>query len=360
MRLFRLIALIAILAIIAYFLIGFIFTAIAYYLAFKRAEKTDESKNETNKNYRNRIKEVPYERTSFKSGKNTLQAYIFGSSNDRGLLVFAHGLWSSHKDYINQIIYLVEEGWQVFTYDATGCGESEGSSSLGLVQSALDLNKALNYIELQDDFKDKDIYLFGHSWGGYAVTAVQNFNHDIKATVSVSGYAYPVDMLMEVLRKLLKDVAGLLYPFAWIINLLRFGRWHRLNGIKTLKKIKNPMLVVHGQDDALISSDGASLFSYRHKVENSNVTFIRWTIEGFTGHDVLGNFNCEIDVEKIVDDIADDLDKYILENKLVDKEKLIEDINIAIEEQNADTDYRLNIRLMRVVNYFFMRELRED
>ena len=42
---------------------------------------------------------------------------------------------------------MVDHGWRVLAYDATGSCESEGEGTVGLVQSALDLDAALTYVE---------------------------------------------------------------------------------------------------------------------------------------------------------------------------------------------------------------------
>lgn len=45
----------------------------------------------------------------------------------------------------------------------------------------------LLHVERSDDFNGLPIMPVGHSWGGYAVSAVLNYDHNINAVVSFSG-----------------------------------------------------------------------------------------------------------------------------------------------------------------------------
>ncbi|MBP0975900.1 MAG: alpha/beta hydrolase, partial [Oscillospiraceae bacterium] len=94
--------------------------------------------------------DYPREEVEFQSGRLMLKGWIYGAEHTDRLLVFAHGIGSGHEAYVNQLCWFVDQGWCVFAYDAAGSGDSPGDSTVGLVQSALDLNSALNYIE-QDE-----------------------------------------------------------------------------------------------------------------------------------------------------------------------------------------------------------------
>ena len=106
----------------------------------------------------------------FESGDNRLTGYVYGQENNRGLVVFAHGIGSWHQDYMMQLMWLVDHGWRVFAYDATGCGESEGATQVSLSQSLDDLDAALAYT-FSHLAHGLPVLVAGHSWGGYAAAA---------------------------------------------------------------------------------------------------------------------------------------------------------------------------------------------
>jgi len=83
--------------------------------------------------------------------------------------------------------FFVNHGYRVLGYNCTGSYESEGKSTIGFSQAVLDLDAALNYVEQEDSLNTLDVLLFGHSWGGFAVTNILNYDHDITEVVSVAG-----------------------------------------------------------------------------------------------------------------------------------------------------------------------------
>ncbi len=226
-----------------------------------------------------------YSRTniSFKSGDNTLQGYIYGEDNDKGLVVLAHGIGGGHEGYINEIVWFVDHGWRVFAYDATGSCTSEGDGTIGLPQSALDLDSALTYIEQDEELSALSKCLYGHSWGGYAVTAVLNFDHDVKASASIAGYAYPMDMIMEFADGMMGGASKALYPFIWLDCWSYFGENTNLSAVDGINKSGIPVLIIHGEDDQMIGYDRSSIISKKNEITNPNVEY--YTISGkYSGH----------------------------------------------------------------------------
>ncbi len=226
--------------------------------------------------------EADYPRTevSFKSGDNTLRGFIYGEENDKALLVFAHGIGNVHEGYIKEILWFVDKGWRVFAYDATGSGCSEGDGTRGLPQSALDLNEALNFVENDERLSGLPVYLMGHSWGGYAVTAVLNFDHDIKGVASVAGYAEPVQMIYEFASGVVGDFRVLLYPSICLYNKLRFGKYAELSAVDGINKSDVPVLIFHGTADGMIGYNESAIMNHRDEITNPNAEYV--TLEGVT------------------------------------------------------------------------------
>lgn len=225
-------------------------------------------------------KDYPRKSLTFTSGENTLQGFIYGAENSKGLLVFAHGIGSGHEHYLKNIIWFVDQGWKVFSYDATGSGVSGGESTKGLPQSALDLDAALNYIENDPELSAMPRFLMGHSWGGYAVTAVLNFGHKVDGVASVSGYAEPVGMVYEFASKVLGDAKPLIYPSICLYSEIVFGKYANLSAIDGINKTDVPVLIIHGTEDSTIKYDNSAIIHKRDKITNPNAEFI--TLEGCT------------------------------------------------------------------------------
>ena len=221
------------------------------------------------------------ENVQFQSGKNTLQGYIYGLENledgaepPNGLIVFAHGIGAGHESYINTLIWFADRGWVVFAYDATGSCTSEGDGTVGLVQSALDLDAALTFAEQDERFRELPVCILGHSWGGFAVGGVQNFDHDLTAACTISGYAYPLEMLQEGAKNAVGNpLSAVFRPFAWGYNKAMFGRYADLNAVDGINHSGIPVLVLHGDQDDTVPYDRISILSKQEQITNPNVRY---------------------------------------------------------------------------------------
>lgn len=255
-------------------------TIVVTVLMNKKFGRADYLPQQVSMNYLYEHYENDYPRVnvSFTSGENTLQGYIYGADNDKGLLVFAHGIGSGHENYMKSLMWFVDNGWRVFAYDAAGSGHSVGAGTKGLPQSALDLNAALNYIEADAELSALPRFLMGHSWGGYAVTAVLNFGHKVDGVASVSGYAVPVEMIYEYAKNYVGDARFLIYPSICLYNGVLFGEYAGLSAVDGINSTDTPVLIIHGTDDKTIDYNGASIMRKRDLITNPNAEYI--TLEG--------------------------------------------------------------------------------
>jgi len=227
---------------------------------------------------------IAYEhrQTSFYSGQNRLTAYIFGEDNDQGVIVISHGLGGGGLSYLREIMYFVDNGWRVFTFDKTGSHSSEGRGTRGLPQSAIDLDAALSYMTRQG--WDIPIMLFGHSWGGFAVTAVLNFDHDINAVVSIAGFAEPLMMLQEGARLMIGPAGVLATPILWAYQRTLFGNYADISAIDGINSAGIPVKIIHGRSDYVVSYDGAGIIAHRERIINPHVLFVSRYYPNRSGH----------------------------------------------------------------------------
>lgn len=224
--------------------------------------------------------DYPRVNVSFTSCENMLQGYIYGAENDKALLVFAHGIGSGHESYMKSLLWFVDNGWRVFAYDATGSGSSGGAGTKGLQQSALDLDAALDYIEADPELSALPRFLMGHSWGGYAVTAVLNFGHEVDGVASVSGYAEPVEMIYEFASGVVGDFRPLIYPSICLYNKLLFGEYAGLSAVDGINSTDAPVLVIHGTEDETIGYEESAIMHKRELITDPNAEFLS-QIESF-------------------------------------------------------------------------------
>lgn len=252
---------------------------------FKRVERPNYSSLVQFKDVK---REHPAELVKFKSGENMLQGYLMGQENTKGLVVVVHGLGGGAEGYLNEMLYFVRHGYQVFAYDNTGYHLSEGKNSVGLPQAVEDLDAALSYIESEKRFAGLPVFLFGHSWGGYSVCAILNYKHRINAVVSVSGFSNPNKMIREWARRKVGKLSCILNPFLVLHQRLSFGKKLDITAVDGINKADIPVLLVHGSKDPTVRIDGSAIISCKEEITNPKVQYILWEKENQNGHlDVL-------------------------------------------------------------------------
>ncbi|MCR4587151.1 MAG: lysophospholipase [Lachnospiraceae bacterium] len=280
------ILLIAVLVVVVLCLIA---SEVMYHMTFKRYNGTPYT---TVKLYNDYKENYPRELITFPSGKYNLQGYIYGAGNTRGLVVFTHGIFSFHEEYLSIMLHMVDEGFQVFAFDIKGCGRSEGKNCRSMTQSVMDLHAALTFIESQERFRGLKVITMGHSWGGFASAAVLNFSHKIAATVALSGYNESYNVMKETMLRMNKAV-GILLPVAKYELELRYGRKQAhltaVNGINKAAEQGTAVLITHGDHDEMIAYDGASIISHKNEITNPKVTYYTFTKQGLNMHNSFFN-----------------------------------------------------------------------
>lgn len=261
----------------------FMFTAVKTIIdgIFARCERPEYS---AKLQFKDVAKEYPQELIKFPSGKNMLQGYLLGKENSKGLVVVVHGLGGGAEGYLSQILFFVQQGYQVFAYDNTGYHLSEGKNSVGLPQAVEDLESALAFIESEKRFAGFPVYLFGHSWGGYSVTAVLNKPHNVAAVAGASGFSNPNKMIREWSRRMVGKWSVAVNPFMILHQRVSFGKKLDIMAVDGINKAGIPVLLIHGSEDKTVRLDGAALFSCKKDIKNPKVEYLLWEKEGNNGH----------------------------------------------------------------------------
>ncbi len=219
------------------------------------------------------------------SGATHLTGYLYGEEMTKGLVVVCHGIGSGGEDNLSMVKYMLDDGYQVFTFDYTGVYESEGASSVGFYQAVKDLNAVMDYIEATPSLKNLPVFLYGHSWGGYTAAAELNFRHNIAGVVSISGFSSPMAVAKEVSKRTMPFLlAEFLLPFAALYQRVIFGKNYNLSAVDGINSCDVPVLVMHGKDDEVIGYEGSSIIAQRSHITNSNVEYYTESRPGKSSH----------------------------------------------------------------------------
>ena len=256
-----------------------------YTQAFGRIEELPDDFFQTNFTWKEIDQSAyPREELRFNSGRNRLQAFVYGKSNDRGLVIISHGLGNTADSYLPMIMYFVDKGWRVLAYNNTGVGGSEGKGIRGLSQSLVDLDAALTYVENSGEFNGLPVMLAGHSWGGFAVCAVLNYNHDVRAAVSFAGFNSCDEAISEVGVSWAGRSFYIISPQLWAIKKVLFGRAATLTAVGGINKAGIPVMIVQSSNDRVVPANTTSIYAHRNKITNPNVEIVYLDGENATGH----------------------------------------------------------------------------
>ncbi len=208
------------------------------------------------------------EAISFKSGKNILHGYVYKNKNineAKGLILMVHGIGFGHSYLYPLINYFCENGYLVLCYDQSASGISEGKRIKCMTSAIKDIENALKFVSNNQKLQGYPLYLFGHSWGGYAVLNALNFtDFDIKKVISVSGFNSEIDFILSFAKKL-----KLLKPILYLDSYLHNGKYTKLTALKGLEKTESKVLFLQGEDDVTVSLNiSGHLFK---KIQNPNV-----------------------------------------------------------------------------------------
>lgn len=138
----------------------------------------------------------------FYSGKNKLTGYFYGINQNKvnnKVVLVVNGYGVTYNAYMPEICELINCGYLVFSYDMTGCGESEGENIKGFAQFIIDAQNAVLYLKKQG--LDK-IIAFGHSTGAYAVAALLNIQKEnLNKAIIISAFDVPNKFVRMCMQK---------------------------------------------------------------------------------------------------------------------------------------------------------------
>ncbi len=222
------------------------------------------------KNYEAEELGLKFTEIEFKSQNDTIRGYIYYSDikHDDSIVVFCHGMWSTHKSYLQDIGYIANNGYMVMSFDYNGTNISDGKSLKGLSQSLACLDNAIKFIKENPLYKNKKIYVVGHSWGGFAAINSPQYHNDISGVVAIS----PFISISGVLKGMTKKPLWIAIPLFILIDRIRVGKYAYKNAIKTLKKYDGKALVIHSKNDYMVSYKYNTNILQR-KINKDNVKF---------------------------------------------------------------------------------------
>lgn len=245
---------------------------------------------------------LKYDKYEFKSDENTLRGcfYYYENYNKDNLVIFCHGIGGGYLSYMVEIEKLCKNGYRVFAYDNTGCFCSEGQSIKCLSQSLKDLDNAIKSLKKDNIFQCfKNVFIIGHSCGGYAAGNILNYHNDISKVVVISGFITVKHFLECNIKGFAKIGLRTILNFEKKTNPDYFFS----SSIDAFNKTSAKVLIVHSEDDPMVDYAN-SIDVLKEKVDNPKVEFLiyknkkhnpNYSLDAVNYmNEVLGSYNTKI------------------------------------------------------------------
>lgn len=200
-----------------------------------------------------------------------LQGYFYSYENPikNRIVIFEHGMGGGHRSYFREIEMLAKHGYLVFSYDHTGCMESEGENTRGFSQSLNDLNCCISALKNEEKLKGYDISVMGHSWGAFASMNIPCLHPEISHIVAMSGFVCVFEMIKQIFFGIKS-----FYSYFYAIEEKNNPVFSKTNSIESLKNTNTKALIIHSADDKTVQCKKHFDVIRKGVSDNKNINFL--------------------------------------------------------------------------------------
>jgi pimeloyl-ACP methyl ester carboxylesterase len=242
--------------------------------------------------------DLAYEDVSFPSAADdlTLRGWFLPVEDSDRVIVMVHGAGANRADASNGMLDiaagLVQNGFNVLTFDLRGCGESEGDMVSGGYFEKRDLEGAVAY--LKERGFDR-IGVLGFSLGAVTSLLAAPEDPDIDAIVSDSSFADLNDIMKPEFHARTKAPGFFLTPILLLIKVMYGVDFPAIRPIGKVADIApRPVFFIHGEADETIPVAHAQ----RLYEAADNPADELWTVPG-AGHTQAYNTGPEEYLERV-------------------------------------------------------------
>jgi dipeptidyl aminopeptidase/acylaminoacyl peptidase len=175
-----------------------------------------------------------------------------------------HG-WGGNAEHMlpfAQLLYAA--GYAVLLLDARNHGRSDPDDFSSLPRFAEDLGHGLDWLARQPGVDARQLFLLGHSVGAGAALLLAAQRREPAAMVSLAAFAHPADLM----RRHLRAHHIPFRPLGWLV--LRHiertikARFDDIAPCNTIRRVRCPVLLVHGEADTLVPpADARRIYANR-------------------------------------------------------------------------------------------------
>jgi fermentation-respiration switch protein FrsA (DUF1100 family) len=177
----------------------------------------------------------------------SLHAWFFPASGEaRGTVLVMHGNAENLSTHVNTVLWLVQEGFNLFIFDYRGFGRSGGTPSLPGVH--LDAAAALEQVLTMPEASGKGVVVLGQSIGGAIAVHTLATSPHRREVALLALDSTPAGYRLIAREKLSGFFLTwpLQYPLSWLFD----DDYSPIRSIGSLAPL--PLVVIHGEEDKVI------------------------------------------------------------------------------------------------------------
>ncbi len=173
------------------------------------------------------------------------------------VLVLVHGWSRNAARMLPYIEAFHPAGFNLLAFDARNHGASDADSYASVVKFAEDILSVLKYLENERSISPSRVGLVGLSIGGSASLLAASWEPRVGAVVTVGAFAHPAEIINRDLKQRGKLLGMLVKPILKLVE-MRIGLdMDTIAPENVAKRIKNPVLCIHGTADETVPVDHA-------------------------------------------------------------------------------------------------------
>ncbi len=201
------------------------------------------------------LQKFPHTNINFMSSDGVkLHGWFFKTQKKSlGTILFMHGNAENISTHVNGVLWLVNEGYDLFAFDYRGYGRSQGKTTIDGVH--LDSMAALELLLSLPDANKNRVFIFGQSIGGaIAVYTMADFPHKDR----IKGLI--IDSAFSDYRRIAREKLGqfiVTWPFQYPLSFLYNNRYSPEKQIKNISPV--PILIIHGDQDRVVPIHHSSI-----------------------------------------------------------------------------------------------------
>ena len=185
-----------------------------------------------------------------RGGVNLFGWHILATTKpDQPTVLIMHG-WGVNAEVVMPVAHpFYMAGYNVLLVDTRNHGQSDSDGHSSMPTFAHDIESGLDWLKQQPE--TGKIAIVGHSVGAAASLLVASRRRDMDAVISIASFAHP-EWLMQRYLKTLHIPKPLVAVVLRYVEHIIGHRFEAIAPINSARKIRCPVLLVHGEADKTI------------------------------------------------------------------------------------------------------------